>query len=82
METEDDPKHEVIWNKLNYDTLLFKRGHKDGQTVPERQYYPGRSSGLSILLDPDLVEYDCTNTGGHIILISKCTSIHKPCTLL
>ncbi len=32
------------------------------RTVPYRQRYPGRSAGLSILLDPDMDEYFCTNT--------------------
>lgn len=29
---------------------------------PYRQKYPGRSAGLSLLLNPDLDEYFCTNT--------------------
>jgi hypothetical protein len=29
---------------------------------PRRQMRPGKSSGLSVLLDPDLDSYFCTNT--------------------
>lgn len=40
---------------------MFTKETKN-RSVPYRQRYPGRSAGLSILLDPDLDDYFCTNT--------------------
>lgn len=37
---------------------------------PYRQVYHGRSSGLSVLLDPDLNEYFCRNTDANGFVVS------------
>lgn len=51
------------WNTTvkDYDNLLFTP-ETANRKYPYRQVYPGRSAGLSVLLDPDLSEYYCTNT--------------------
>lgn len=46
---------------LSYENLMFTK-ETANRSVPYRQRYPGRSSGLSIMVDPDLDEYFCTNT--------------------
>jgi len=35
---------------------------KTGPKYPRRQFLPGKTSGLSILLDPDMESYFCTNS--------------------
>jgi len=49
---------------LTSDSLTFEQveDEYDLEIFPRRQRKSGKSFGLSILLDPDVKEYFCTNT--------------------
>jgi len=43
---------------------------RTGPKYPRRQFRPGKSSGLSVLLDPDMESYFCTNTDSAGFMVS------------
>lgn len=63
-DSRDDPVRVQEWSDadLDYDKLVFTK-QTTNRKYPLRQVYPGKESGLSILLNPDVDEYFCTNTG-------------------
>lgn len=81
-DAKEDPKKIEDWKKsnINYDNLMFD---KDVDTdinrkYPRRQLYPGRSAGLSFLLDPELDEYDCPNIDSEGFLASVNVPLDFP----
>ncbi|CAL8072486.1 unnamed protein product [Orchesella dallaii] len=61
--TTETPETVKEWRQENLDTdNLFPPPGAPYRKYPRRQFHPGRSAGLSILLDPDLDEYFCPNT--------------------
>lgn len=70
----DDPEIIESWKQadIDIDNLIATGEDKDKREYPRRQKYPGRGGGLSILLEPDLDEYFCTNTDseGYIVSIN------------
>lgn len=61
---------------MTYDNLMFTEG--DDRPFPYRQLYPGRQAGLSVVLDPDLDEYKCTNTDSEGFMLGLNVPIDMP----
>lgn len=62
--------------ELTYDNLIFTKG--EYRPYPHRQLYPGRQAGLSIVLDPDLDEYKCTNTDSEGFMLGLNVPLDMP----
>ncbi len=62
---------------INYDNILLdKPGFR--RQYPLRQFFPGRSAGLSILLDPHMDDYYCTSTDSEGFVLGLNVPIDYP----
>ncbi len=77
----DDPERVEAWKEadVSMDNLIIvDESEAEMRKYPRRQKYPGRGAGLSILLDPDLDEYYCTNTDSEGFMISVNVPLDFP----
>lgn len=52
------------WDDINAESLLLDPENQRSKSDPiRRQLHSGRTAGFSVMLDPDLLNYQCTNTG-------------------
>ncbi|CAL8072488.1 unnamed protein product [Orchesella dallaii] len=84
-DSRDDPQVVKDWHDVNEATghnVLLPAIEKDKNVptpkYPYRQVYHGRSSGLSVLLDPDLDEYFCQNTDSDGFVIGTSHPLDFP----
>lgn len=78
VDDREDPKIVKEWERANlkYDNLMFT---SDEQTnVPYRQQFPGRQAGLSVVLDPDIRNYKCTNTDSEGYMLGLNVPLDMP----
>ncbi|XP_035705890.1 pickpocket protein 28-like isoform X2 [Folsomia candida] len=80
--TDDrEDKTEIAeWSAWDYenDGLLIRDSEKLSRTYPRRQYRAGRSSGLSVLLNPDLDDYFCTSSDSQGFRLVKHLPLDVP----
>ncbi len=62
-EDKDEIEEWSAWDYEKHGLLIKDQGNSTKTTTyPRRQYRAGKSSGLSVLLNPDLDEYFCTSS--------------------
>jgi hypothetical protein len=62
-DTREDPEEIAEWSAWDFEKEGFLASTSGPiRTFPRRQKRAGKSSGLSVLLNPDLHEYFCTSS--------------------
>lgn len=78
-DSRDDPIRVQEWKDadIHYDNLILENDHAE-RKYPFKQQYPGRGAGLSVILDPDLDEYYCTNTDSEGFVVALNVPLDFP----